>query len=190
MKRKYDQTPEELAYFTALLDGEAPSVVAEKRLAMERVIAARTETVKAKAKARKANSETTLQKKIADRLVDRGYLVTRINSHVHFAEDEKHGGGFDDENPWRKGWKAGGKAPIASYTITNTNSHSGFSDLIVMADSIITLTEIKTQIGRLSESQRKFQALAERFGMRYVVLRSVEDADREFPITRYAKVKL
>ncbi len=52
----------------------------------------------------------------------------------------------------------------------------GGADLIGMFRGRFVAVEIKTPIGRQSKEQREFQALIERKGGIYVVLRSVEQA--------------
>lgn len=61
-------------------------------------------------------------------------------------------------------------------------AHKGLSDLIAVKDGRVVFMEIKTPRGRLSEYQVRFREALKEHGGEYVVLRSVEDAER---IDRY-----
>lgn len=55
----------------------------------------------------------------------------------------------------------------------------GESDLTLFCQGGRTVfIEIKTGTGRQSKKQKKFQAAVERLGFEYIILRSVEDAER------------
>ena len=110
----------------------------------------------AKAKADKyAKSEAKLQKDVAAIFEGAGLLTIRINSSVQWTE---HG------------------SRLASYRIVNTNATSGLADIMIMKDGRALFVEVKTPKGRLSESQVKFQATANHYGMHYVVIRSTDEA--------------
>ena len=54
---------------------------------------------------------------------------------------------------------------------------SGVSDLVVVGEGKIIFVEIKTLTGKQSETQKKFQRDVEALGHRYLIWRSLEDAD-------------
>lgn len=109
-----------------------------------------------KAKADKyAKSESKLQKDVAKVFEDAGLLTIRINSSVQWTE---HG------------------TRLASYRIVNTNATAGLADIIVMYDGRAAFVEVKTPTGRQSATQVKFAETAARFGMVYVIVRSLDDA--------------
>lgn len=55
----------------------------------------------------------------------------------------------------------------------------GESDLTLFCRGGRTVfIEVKTPTGRQSKKQKKFQAAVERLGFEYIILRSVEDAER------------
>jgi hypothetical protein len=55
---------------------------------------------------------------------------------------------------------------------------SGVSDLVVITADGVVFMEVKTETGRQSKSQQLFQSMVERFGCKYVVVRSPQDALR------------
>ena len=109
-------------------------------------------------------SESKLQKDVFDGIVDRGYLVIRVNSSVHMTD---HG------------------TRLASYRIVNTNETAGLSDGIVFWANTAVFVEIKKPGGRLSDKQRKFMETCKRYGMDYVIIDSVQKAEILFPNRRY-----
>lgn len=64
---------------------------------------------------------------------------------------------------------------------------AGFSDLIVVAFNSILFVEVKTEKGKQSASQKKFQSDVERLGFQYSVCRSLQDF--QLTIERWLKVK-
>lgn len=55
---------------------------------------------------------------------------------------------------------------------------AGVSDLILVADHAILFVEMKTETGKQSAYQKKFQADVERLGFGYEVCRSLQDFQR------------
>lgn len=64
---------------------------------------------------------------------------------------------------------------------------AGFSDLIVVAFNNILFVEVKTEKGRQSVLQKKFQSDIERLGFQYSVCRSLQDF--QLTIERWLKAK-
>ena len=64
---------------------------------------------------------------------------------------------------------------------------AGFSDLIVIAFNSILFVEVKTEKGKQSASQKKFQSDVERLGFQYSVCRSLQDF--QLTIERWLKAK-
>lgn len=64
---------------------------------------------------------------------------------------------------------------------------AGFSDLIVVAFNSILFVEVKTEKGKQSASQKKFQSDVERLGFQYSVCRSLQDF--QLTIERWLKAK-
>ena len=52
---------------------------------------------------------------------------------------------------------------------------SGVSDLIIIQPNRIIFVELKTQTGKQSKNQKKFQKKVEALGFEYYVVRSLED---------------
>jgi hypothetical protein len=52
---------------------------------------------------------------------------------------------------------------------------SGVSDLIIVNQKEVLFVEVKTEIGKLSINQIKFQKKIDDLGHRYIVVRSLED---------------
>lgn len=52
---------------------------------------------------------------------------------------------------------------------------AGVSDLILVADHSVLFVEMKTEKGKQSEYQKKFQADVERLGFEYKICRSLQD---------------
>ena len=78
-----------------------------------------------------------------------GYFVLRINSGMVKTEH-----GF----------------PFFAYTVANTAGHSGLPDLLIVKDDYYEFIEIKTDTGRLSDSQKRMQTTMDALGVRYRVL--------------------
>lgn len=95
--------------------------------------------------------EQTIQRQIICFLTQNGYLVTRINSIR--------------------------QSYVKSYTIANFGS-VGFPDLIAMKDNQFFLFEVKTEIGRLTQNQQKFQEFASTKNVKVHVVRCVEDVQK------------
>ena len=104
---------------------------------------------------KKANSEQELQRKICKALEALGWLVVRVNSSSGFTP---HG------------------TRLSAYRITNTNSTSGHSDIVIYKNGFAAFLEVKKPKGYLSPNQRDFNALVSKYGMKYGVVRSVDDA--------------
>ena len=101
-----------------------------------------------------ARSESKLQKEIAHALEDAGYMVIRVNSMTTQANDR---------------W-------LRAYYVQNIATGAGHSDLVVYKGGRAWFLEVKTASGRQSQSQKRFQACAERYGMPYYVVRTPEEA--------------
>lgn len=71
-----------------------------------------------------------------------------------------------------------GVAERRGFTIRFGVGGPGGADLIGLFRGRFVAIEIKTPTGRQSPEQRQFQQLVERKGGTYVVLRSVDDAER------------
>ena len=64
---------------------------------------------------------------------------------------------------------------LRTYTIENNGRSSGMPDVIAVKDGRWLLLEVKTNKGRLSDSQQDFHELAATYGIEVHVVRSVED---------------
>lgn len=64
---------------------------------------------------------------------------------------------------------------------------AGFSDLIIVALNNILFIEVKTEKGKQSASQKKFQSDVERLGFQYSICRSLQDF--QFTVERWLKAK-
>ncbi len=70
---------------------------------------------------------------------------------------------------------AGNNARAMRFAIT-MGLRPGAPDLVVLyPPGAVTFMEVKTSTGRQSENQKTFQDIAQRHGIRYYVVRSVED---------------
>jgi Holliday junction resolvase len=98
-------------------------------------------------------SEAEIQKAIITYLVRMGWLVVRMNSSAQKVGDRY----------------------LQAYRIENTGSSAGIPDILCCKDGRWLLLEVKTEQGRLSESQKDFHDLAARFGAEVHVVRSVDD---------------
>jgi len=58
-------------------------------------------------------------------------------------------------------------------------AHRGFPDLVAAKDGQVLFIEVKTPKGRLSGYQEQFRDEIRAQGLRYIVVRSVEDIMRE-----------
>ena len=52
---------------------------------------------------------------------------------------------------------------------------AGFADLIIVADHRILFVEMKTEKGRMQDSQKAFKEKVEKLGFKYVVCRSFDE---------------
>lgn len=52
---------------------------------------------------------------------------------------------------------------------------SGVSDMILIRNNEVIFVEVKTETGKQSENQIKFQKKVELLGFRYIVVRNIED---------------
>ena len=52
---------------------------------------------------------------------------------------------------------------------------AGVSDLIIVRQNEIIFVEVKTEIGKQSKEQKKFQETVEKLGFKYLLVRSLED---------------
>ena len=52
---------------------------------------------------------------------------------------------------------------------------AGVSDLIIVRQNEIIFVEVKTEIGKQSKEQKKFQESVEKLGFKYLLVRSLED---------------
>lgn len=52
----------------------------------------------------------------------------------------------------------------------------GFSDLLVLCPGFVVFMEVKSLTGTQRVTQKRFQALVQSFGLRYVIVRSVSEA--------------
>ncbi len=72
---------------------------------------------------------------------------------------------------------AGKITPQKAARLKAMGLRSGISDLIIIgSDGRAYFMEVKTETGRLSESQKRFQAYCATKGWIYTVVRSVDDA--------------
>jgi len=55
---------------------------------------------------------------------------------------------------------------------------AGASDLVLVLREKVVFMEVKTEKGRQSESQKRFQMVVEELGHRYEIVRSVYDVER------------
>jgi len=55
-------------------------------------------------------------------------------------------------------------------------SGKGIPDLLVMRDGRVWFVELKTPRGKLSPHQERFKMFCENFGVPYIVIRSLEEA--------------
>lgn len=70
-----------------------------------------------------------------------------------------------------------GVAEIRGYKVRFGVANPGGADLIGLWNGRFTAVEIKTDTGRQSPDQRRFQQLVEAKGGEYVILRSVDEAE-------------
>lgn len=56
-----------------------------------------------------------------------------------------------------------------------TGTLSGVSDLIILLPNKTYFIEVKTEVGRQSEEQKKFQEIVKNLGFDYVLVRSLEN---------------
>lgn len=106
-------------------------------------------------RAKKARSESELQKQIARACEAQGWLVIRVNSMVTQPDDKRF---------------------LRAYYVQNINTSSGHADLVCYRNGRAVFLEVKTPTGRQSESQKRFQSCAVKYGMNYYIVRSIEEA--------------
>jgi len=94
-----------------------------------------------------AESESDIQKRIAQILILKGYLVIRFNS----------------------GAARVGTRYIRFYQIMNNNHDAGLPDLAAMKNGGILFIEVKSQGGRVRSSQKSFKELADRYGIQTLI---------------------
>ena len=98
-------------------------------------------------------AEKEIQQQIGELLVKLGYLVIRFNS----------GGRFMNGNY------------VRFYTILNNNRSAGLPDLAFMRNSRIIFVEVKTEKGKLRDTQQEFKTLAANNGIEIWTARSWEE---------------
>lgn len=98
-------------------------------------------------------SEADIQSKIIEVLKIKKYLAVRINSGV----------------------RAVGKRFVRFYQIMNNGATSGFPDLIAIKNNRILMIEVKSEKGKLRESQEEFRELAASYGNSILVAKSWEE---------------
>ena len=110
----------------------------------------------AKAKAaKKAASESTIQRQVMQALMAAGCMVVRVNSSVSRTDGDRF---------------------LRAYLIGNTGSSAGHADLVAYRDRLAVFVEVKTATGRQSETQTRFADLCQRHRMPYLVVRSAQEA--------------
>ena len=117
-----------------------------------------TERAPIKKKRAKKTPETIITDIISKYLINAKYLVVKINSANLFNTHTQ--------------------MPMRSYIIRNTGASSGFPDLLAMKNNSVLLIEVKSEKGRLSESQEAFRELCTQHKVRYIVARDVKDIER------------
>jgi len=133
--------------------------VAQRKTKKTNMIQTKTSEIKGanyyeKAKKYKKTQEQILIDEVAKFLINRNYLVVRINSSFMQIENSKR---F-----------------LRSYIIYNTGASSGFPDLLALKNNKFLLLEIKAT-GYLSETQQKFKQLCETKNVKYNVIKSLEE---------------
>lgn len=120
----------------------------------------RKDALKAKQKGRKKTKgpESILQDEMVKHFLSKGLMVTRYNSGSFFSEES---GTF-----------------FRAYIVCNNGSSAGKSDLELALDGKVVYIEVKTGYNKQSDSQKKFQALCEKFNMPYKVAYSIEEAEQ------------
>lgn len=119
---------------------------------------AKTDTrkpAKSTSSSKKGHPERQVQDAISKFLLEQGFIVVHVNSGVQWSQDTK--------------------MPFKAYTIRNTGSNAGFSDLLALKENQTYLIEVKTDKGRQSDSQKKFELLCKEKGVNYSVCRCVDD---------------
>lgn len=56
---------------------------------------------------------------------------------------------------------------------------AGVSDLIIVRLNEIIFVEVKTEIGKQSKEQKEFQKIIEKLGFKYILVRSLEDFQKQ-----------
>jgi len=110
----------------------------------------------AKAKsARKALSESAVQKAIVKALDAAGWMVIRINSSVNQTDDGRY---------------------LRAYYIQPLGAAKGHADLVAYRNGRAVFLEVKTATGRQSDSQKAFEGCCRRYGMEYYIVRTPQEA--------------
>ena len=131
------------------LDSDDP--MAFERL--DDVLNADTKEKKSAKAAKKKATGAAIQKQCLDELVAMGWLAIRINSRVDMAAGRYH----------------------KNYTIANNNKSAGHSDIVAYKGGRALFIEIKTKYEKQLPSQVAFQAICERHGMTYLIIRTIEE---------------
>ena len=101
-------------------------------------------------------TETVLQNQIAKLLIASGYVVVRVNSGM-FKLDKRY---------------------IRAYIIKNNGSSSGLPDLIAFKENKYIMLEVKKPgKGKISDSQKTFDKLAEFHRLNYYVVDSLNQVE-------------
>ena len=107
-----------------------------------------------KEKKYKKNKEQILIDEIAKFLINKNYLVIRVNSSFMQIENSKR---F-----------------LRGYIIYNSGASSGFPDLLALKNNKYLLLEIKAT-GTLSENQQKFKQLCEEKYVKYNIIKNLDE---------------
>lgn len=104
---------------------------------------------------KKNNPETAATDEISKYLIDAGYIVVKVNSSNLWSETTK--------------------MPLRSYIIRNYGASSGFPDLMAFKNNQYLLIEVKSEAGRQSPSQQRFEDLCNAHGVTYILARGIGD---------------
>lgn len=88
--------------------------------------------------------------------------VLPVGSIVHHSANEVAGGGA--------------KARLQQAIRQGMGVHPGFSDLVVISQGRVAFLEVKSKVGRASDSQRAFGAAVQAQGFLWGIVRSPDDA--------------
>jgi len=77
----------------------------------------------------------------------------------------------------------GGSNKIRTMQMKSLGLRAGAADLIVFhPPKTVTYVEVKTQIGKQSKAQLHFEQMCKDHGLKYILVRSVEDVKKAFDI--------